>query len=131
MTLLFVYGTLRRGMRNASLLRKARLIAEKAWISGALYDTGYGYPGLVAGSKRVWGEVYQVTNQELRWIDQLEDYHGTGHPDNLYERITVTVRSPDRQYTAYTYVYVDDTGLKERGTVIPEGDWIDYVRSRR
>ncbi|MFC7440786.1 gamma-glutamylcyclotransferase family protein [Laceyella putida] len=130
MVLLFVYGSLRQGMYNAPLLRRGRLVAKEAWVNGVLYDTGEGYPGLIAGEGRVWGEVYQITQQELRWVDRLEDYNGPNHPDNLYERISLKVRTPEGEQTAYTYYYRDVERLKQKGKKVASGDWVAYVNMK-
>jgi gamma-L-glutamyl-butirosin B gamma-L-glutamyl cyclotransferase len=124
---LFVYGTLRAGMRNASILRGAKRIAPVAWATGILYDTGEGYPGMVEGAGKVTGEIYQVSQKQLRWIDRLEDYHGPGYPDNLYERIVCDVQTPEGSLKAYTYVYRKREELKEKGIWIPSGDWCQYL----
>ncbi len=44
--LIFVYGTLRKNQPDHYLLDDALLVAEYAWTSGRLFDTGLGYPAV-------------------------------------------------------------------------------------
>ncbi len=77
---LFVYGTLRRGQANHGLLADsqfARAAATRAAFQ--LVELGR-YPGMVAGSRSVLGEVWLVDASTLARLDELE-----GHP-HLYER---------------------------------------------
>jgi gamma-glutamylcyclotransferase (GGCT)/AIG2-like uncharacterized protein YtfP len=71
----FVYGTLRKGEANAQLLKGATCIAEQCWTDGDLYDTGYGYPAMKqTPNSRLFGELYTVTEEDLKRLDQLEGY---------------------------------------------------------
>lgn len=128
MILLFVYGSLRQGMDNAPLLSRARLVARSAWVDGFLYDTGEGYPGMINGQGRVWGEVYQITQWELKRIDRLENYYGPEHPDNLYERVLLKVGTSQGEHTAYAYRFRDIGHLQQRGKFIDSGDWVLYSK---
>lgn len=75
----FVYGTLRRGHGNHILLRQAHFLGE--WISkdSDYFMCGRGVPflSLKPGHQgaRVLGEMYEVTDEQLERLDQLE-----GHP---------------------------------------------------
>ena len=80
MTLLFVYGTLMRGGRYHELLASARFCGEaRTPPCFRLVELGE-YPALVSGDACVSGELFQVDDETLAAIDELE-----GHPD-LYER---------------------------------------------
>jgi gamma-glutamylcyclotransferase (GGCT)/AIG2-like uncharacterized protein YtfP len=100
----FVYGTLRKGERNAQLLKGAKFIAEQCWTNGILYDTRYGYPAMKQSpTSRIYGELYTVTEDELKRIDELEGYT-EGGTNNLYERIEQTVYTDNGQCKAFVYV---------------------------
>jgi gamma-glutamylcyclotransferase (GGCT)/AIG2-like uncharacterized protein YtfP len=119
----FVYGTLRKGERNAHLLEKATRIAETCWTKGELYDTGNGYPAIKqSASSIVYGEVYQVSNKELIELDYLEGYT-EGGVNNLYERVEQEVNTEHGIITAFVYVSARDSLLKES---IESGDWLKY-----
>jgi gamma-glutamylcyclotransferase (GGCT)/AIG2-like uncharacterized protein YtfP len=124
---LFVYGTLRRGMSNAVYLRDAKLIAAKAWTEGKLFDTGNGYPGLVPGKGKVYGEIYRIDKMQLKLMDELEDYYGPGHPQNMYERKVARIATDRGFVWAYLYYYREKEKLMKTGIWIPGGDWCRYV----
>jgi gamma-glutamylcyclotransferase (GGCT)/AIG2-like uncharacterized protein YtfP len=78
-TLLFVYGTLKRGQPNHARLQGARWLGE-AWLEGAcLYDLGP-FPMAIAAEGRVTGELYAVPLEVLPLVDAFE-----GCP-RLYQR---------------------------------------------
>ena len=119
----FVYGTLRKGERNAYLLENATCLAEQCWTNGRLYDTGYGYPAMErAKSSQVYGELYSVTKTDLAQLDRLEGY-APGDDGNLYERIERTVYTDKGATTAYVYIA---NQLSLLNIKIPNGDWKEY-----
>ncbi|WP_099363676.1 gamma-glutamylcyclotransferase [Fredinandcohnia onubensis] len=120
---MFVYGTLRKGEGNAHYLKEATRLAEQCWTNGELYDTGYGYPAVKQSrSSRVYGELYTVTDLELRQIDQLEGFR-EGRENNLYERVEQMVYTDKGPVTAYVYIAGQSNLLNNR---IPDGDWKEY-----
>ncbi|MCH8569021.1 MAG: gamma-glutamylcyclotransferase [Balneolales bacterium] len=90
----FVYGTLRKGCRNHVLLAngQAEFLGTATHYGYCMWDFG-SYPG-IAPSKRVQDsietECYKISYSTLSELDKLEDYYGSGHPDNLYERKLIT-----------------------------------------
>ncbi|WP_216831771.1 gamma-glutamylcyclotransferase [Alkalihalobacterium elongatum] len=104
----FVYGTLRQHESNHHLLKEARCVSRQCWTNGTLYDTGCGYPAMIAStSNRVYGEVYAVTDEQLKRLDELEGYAGEGK-DNLYERITQVIYTDFETTEAFVYVFSND-----------------------
>lgn len=128
MAKLFVYGTLREGGCNHHFLKKEQLQSRNATIEGVLVDTGYGYPGLLLEAGEVVGELYQISEAALKLIDSLEGYFGPGHPDNLYERVSVNVKTSlgSGPIPALTYVYKSSDFKPERFT-----DWLAYAGSKQ
>lgn len=92
MSLVFVYGTLKRGGSNHALLAGQAFMGEAETLPGhALYDLG-GYPGMVEldGSEgRVTGEVWSVDSRCLEALDRLE-----GTDEGLYRRAAVRLAGP-------------------------------------
>jgi len=85
-TLLFVYGTLRRGGPNHALLAGARFVGAAATAGRhALFVDGIPYLAAVPEVHHVRGEVYAVDAATLAEIDRLER-----HPA-WYERRPVRV----------------------------------------
>lgn len=96
----FVYGTLLKGERNHNYFLHDSTCLGTATLSGYdMYDLGT-YPGIVSGSGRVKGEVYEVSEETLRGLDYLE---GEG---SLYIRKQAEVTTEKGEVIlAYIYVY--------------------------
>ena len=123
--LLFVYGTLRKEGSNAHYLQNAKYIEHSCYAEGQLYDTGWGYPALILEKdKWVTGELYEVTTEELKQIDELEDYV-ENRADNLYDRITVMIHTTSGKEEAIMYVMINK---KKHFESIIENDWIKYLK---
>jgi len=131
--LLFVYGTLMRGMSNNDLLADSKFIAEATAEHVKLIDLGY-FPGMIEGGSydEVTGELWEVSEETLEQLDVLE-----GHPSH-FVRSKLVVHSEDnffvvtRGYKAArakktelvcAYFY---NGIKE----IPLGDWRQFVERK-
>ncbi len=107
MHLIFVYGTLKRGFSNAHLLKNAEFICE-ATSRDALYNMvcfqsakakDYTYPAVFdGGAYKVQGELYRVTDAELKALDDLED------ESERYKRTPITL---DSGHTAEFYMSME------------------------
>ena len=91
---IFVYGTLMKGMRNHYYLKDSTYLGVDEIEGYTMYNIG-SYPGIVKGSDRIKGEVYEVTQETLDMMDALE---GEGY---LYLRETINTKYGE----AYVYVY--------------------------
>ncbi|MBM7662123.1 gamma-glutamylcyclotransferase (GGCT)/AIG2-like uncharacterized protein YtfP [Bacillus mesophilus] len=119
----FVYGTLRKGESNHHLLEKAELVAEQCWTYAEMFDTKYGYPAISQSNNSfIYGELYAVTDEELKHLDVLEGYE-EGDVDNLYNRITQIIHTDTRSLDAFVYI-ANNSGLLQ--TPIASGDWKLY-----
>lgn len=119
----FVYGTLRKGEVNAHLLNNATCLEKNCWTYGQMYDTGEGYPAITPSiTFRIVGELYEVTENELKLLDELEDYE-EGSTNNLYERVEQEIYTDNGATVAFVYV----TNRKELlMKEIANGDWKAY-----
>jgi gamma-glutamylcyclotransferase (GGCT)/AIG2-like uncharacterized protein YtfP len=130
----FVYGTLRPGQRHHAWALLGRTTAEEpARLPGAALYEGPGYPYAVAAppGEVVHGELVQPDparyDEVLTTLDRLEGY-APGAPDNLYERIAVTVLRRDGSHArAWAYLATDPlaSALCASGTRIADGTWPD------
>lgn len=77
--LLFVYGTLKRGLANHHQLAGAGFVAEAVMDGLDLHDLGP-FPMAIAGQGQAHGELYRVNEAQLAQLDRFE-----GVP-RLYER---------------------------------------------
>ena len=127
-SLVFVYGTLCCNECNhAAYLADSEQVSGHAFLAAQLWDTGLGYPAVFPDDQaRTRGELYRVTPEVLRRLDELEDYYGPGGP-NEYERIEAEVDAEGRIYRAWVYVY---PALPAGGKLIASGDWCAYRLGR-
>ena len=111
MNIIFVYGTLRSGFHNHSLLYNSKLIGKgKTKDKYALYS--FGVPFLVNEPvTQVIGEVYSVSDKTLKHIDSLEM-----HP-NWYKRKLISIMVNNQEYIAWAYFNV------KQGNLIKSGDY--------
>ena len=111
---LFVYGTLKKGYSNHDLLQNSHFYGEvKMWMPFKMFDLGL-FPALQCSrSNLCWieGEVYEVPDQVMKRLDELE-----GYPD-FYEKTTLNTKFGD---TTLYYLNVKEKGM----TVIPNGKWV-------
>ncbi len=118
---LFVYGTLREGENNHKYMKDATLLSRNASIAGSLVDSGNGFPGLLLESSVVHGELYEVSEEALRRIDELEQYFGPEDPRNQFYRVECEVNVERGKLLTWTYVYNRDDYAETRFT-----DWKQY-----
>ncbi|MFZ3577750.1 gamma-glutamylcyclotransferase [Virgibacillus sp. DJP39] len=122
MSKLFVYGTLRNGEKNHFYLNHSTLIFNQCWVSGSLFDTGNGYPVMLKDEiNTVYGELYEVTSEQLNEIDRLEGFV-EDDPGNLYDRESVTVTN-DKGHDFEAFTYFGGESLIDSTDKIATGDW--------
>jgi len=121
--LVFVYGTLRRGgLRSMPDLFPGSKFVGGATVRGSLYDLGE-HPGLLLDEpgSTVVGEVYEVDEETLRELDEIEapsDYHRKQTEVSLGGR------------TLACWVYEPGPEPCPRHTLIASGDWIEHARAK-
>ena len=117
----FVYGTLIAGECNAHWAGNAR--RQKAWTTGTIHDTGWGYPAFVKrGRTRIKGEVLTVDDDGFRSMDRLEGY------PRLYRREQIQVHLVGGG-SVLAWVYIMNN-LTLDAKVIESGDWVAYRKAR-
>lgn len=104
----FVYGTLKKGFGNHVLLSESQCLGPDSLKNYSMFSLGY-FPAIRKGEGTVYGEVYEVTPEQLQRLDRLE-----GHP-TFYERIPVVTNGNQE-----VQVYVME---KVVGQPIPSGVW--------
>lgn len=110
-TLLFVYGTLKRGQANHARLHGARWEGEATLESACLFDLGP-FPMAIAGEGLIEGEVYALTSAALEEIDAFE-----GVP-RLYQRHWLPL-ADGRQ----AWVYLGQPRQVRHVRRVPGGRW--------
>jgi len=131
----FVYGTLMRGMLNHDLIKDYMLQCLRATTTGKLYHLPEGYPVLVADKRKiVYGEAIKVyeDSSALGILDELEEFFGPGHPDNIYERVERDIHLPDLAWKVRALIYVCPEHREQQtlqmGTLVSHGDWKKYIK---
>jgi gamma-glutamylcyclotransferase (GGCT)/AIG2-like uncharacterized protein YtfP len=147
-TALAVYGTLRRGERNAALLREAPYlglgrIAGRMWEMPETADREYAYPSLVipdappdgapdpdpsatggpVGSSVVV-ELYDLTDPDLlAAVDALEAFDPDDVAGSEYVRRLVDIVDGP---VGEAWIYVYNGPPEAKGAPIPDGDWVAH-----
>jgi gamma-glutamylcyclotransferase (GGCT)/AIG2-like uncharacterized protein YtfP len=126
---LFVYGTLRRGQENYSLLRGNTLAELPAFLEGMALYSLRSYPMIVEGESVVRGELLtlhpRVYIRLLADLDQLEGYI-PGQPSR-FQRMERCIQT-ENGTRMLAWVYVGDVNILEHEphVAIPHGDWCRY-----
>ena len=94
MALVFIYGTLKRGGRNESMMSGTQYLREATtrdamWDLKAITDFDYPFPALTKGAYKIKGELYRMTEAQLHTLDIFEQAHP--HDDQEYERVDITL----------------------------------------
>ncbi len=113
-SLLFVYGSLRRGHSNHHELGPARFLAETRTAPRFALRVLSGYPVLVPGARCIRGELFELPVAHLAALDAFE-----GPP---YVRREIELANGGR---AIAYVARDDAP----GTAYEADHWLDLTRS--
>ena len=118
MSLLFVYGTLRRGAKTgwSEVLEESSRFIGMGTVSGELFLVR-DYPGMIASAmdRRVTGDVFRIDDAGL-W-SKLDEYEG----DEFERRMVLVHMTDGSKLEACAYFYVRDTAGKTR---IESGDYL-------
>ena len=102
-TLVFVYGTLKRGGDNHRWIEDQQFVAEAHTTPVyRMYDLG-GYPGMVRSAEglSIQGEVWSVDEAGIARLDVLEDTDG-----GEYERVRVQLEGEYATQQVEGYIYL-------------------------
>ena len=110
-TLLFVYGTLKRGQPNHGRLQGAQWLGQVTLEGLRLHDLGP-FPMAIAGEGRVRGELYAGPWSALPALDAFE-----GAP-RLYQRRSLPLADGRR-----AWVYVGQPRQVRHVRYLPDGEW--------
>lgn len=114
-TLVFVYGTLKRGGDNHQWIEDQEFVGEARTAPVyRMYELD-GYPGMVRdeeGGLSILGEVWSVDERGIEMLDSLEDVAG-----GEYERVAVQIEGEFAAQHVEGYLYLRSVeGLLEAGT---------------
>ncbi len=118
MTLVFVYGTLKRGGDNHRHLTGQLFVAEARTAPGFLLYALDGYPGMVTDSadrNGVTGEIWDVSDPCLAALDRLE-----GIDEGLYRRVVISLAPPHESLRVEGYLYAQSVA----GRLVIGSTWL-------
>lgn len=121
----FVYGTLKRGNGNHHLLSRSEFIGKATTAPEFRLLSAFRnvFPYLVPGDKSIIGEVFEVDDETLRHLDQLEGYR-PGAKNNHYNRVTIPVNVGGEAMDVLVYVLnVDMEEDLSKYDEFPGNDW--------
>lgn len=124
--IVFVYGTLTKGMGNHQLLKSAYFLGEGV-IKGVLYDLPYGFPGVIEGNGVVRGEVYIVNDYTLSQLDKLEGYFKDSPQNSLYLRKIAEIKMDDGSIIEGYYYQFNDKIPASSVKVPNDMLWRDFI----
>ena len=104
-TLVFVYGTLKRGRENHGWIEKQRFVSEaRTKPLYRMFDLG-GYPGMIRAKDgmAIEGEIWEVDEAGLARLDVLEDTEG-----GEYERVLIELDGEFASRRVEGYLYLRD-----------------------
>jgi len=119
--LLFVYGSLKKGFDNHSLLGNSakRLGKARTVKKFSMYEDSFGnYPFIVDEPySKIRGELYQITRAEL--MQKIDEFEGAPH---YYIRKKIEVKSHHGVQRAFVYIREDAEVSTEQE---PLKEWIN------
>lgn len=113
----FVYGSLLSGLRLNPCLQTSKFISKDSISGYSLYDLG-SFPGIVRGTGKVVGEVYEISLDVLKELDRVEQ--------NGYLYIRSLIKTDGGKEV---FVYEMNNEIFEMTTIIPSGDWKAYIHA--
>ena len=101
---IFVYGTLKKGFGLNYLMDSSKFVGESSLEDYEMYSLMSFAPFITKGNGKVFGEVYEISENLLRKIDLFEA---------KYNREEVDIEVSGKKMKAYVYVIKID--IKKKG----------------
>lgn len=117
--IVFVYGTLRKGMSNQQRFIRDDQFMGTGQVGGfRLYDAGL--PMATLGVSNVVVDVAKISEEQLERLDRLE-----GHP-HFYTRIATSMTLGSETVWGWIYVVEYHDVSARNGVEVVSGDWVRY-----
>lgn len=126
--LIFVYGSLKKGFSNHSLISPFKQVA-KGTIQGRMYSLG-AFPAIVLSDnpeELVHGEIYDVnTEYGLKTIDSLEGYNPDRKDNHFYLRVPTKCKTNTGEIievNVYCFAPEEESKSLNLRTKVDDGIW--------
>jgi gamma-glutamylcyclotransferase (GGCT)/AIG2-like uncharacterized protein YtfP len=121
----FVYGTLKVGGVLSYQVSDFLIDTKAATTTGKMFNVRGSYPAVIFDNTAgpIIGEIhtYEKPNYVLRVLDSIEGCNGNTHPNNLYNRKTITVKDTSgEEHECFAYEFARNVDTFEH---IEEGLW--------
>jgi gamma-glutamylcyclotransferase (GGCT)/AIG2-like uncharacterized protein YtfP len=127
---LFVYGALMSGFSAHAFLFDSEFVAHGILYGAKLLHLEEGYPGVIEGEGKVFGEVYRVDPPTLKAIDLFEEFYENFPESSLYIRVKKPVRLIQFNDFVDAWVYLLNKDLLDKlsFTEVPFGNWKEFIK---
>lgn len=125
-----VYGSLRKELPLSGVLRSEKFIGYGK-VEGTIQPVGGAFfPGFIEGSNsKVIVEVYEVTEEVLNRLDNIEGYYQDVPEQSMYIRKKILVDLDDSKKPIISYIYVWNGKRRPLSTpIIESGDWVAHKK---
>lgn len=134
---MFVYGTLRVGMRNyEKYYKEYDSFRSYGYVKGDLHTIkGKDYPALTEGDRMILGEIHEVPDQVQEEVDLMEGFFGEGKPENEYDKLVSVIYDADGKeidrLPVYFYNLRNPVNSSILGGLILCNDYVGYLEEKR
>ena len=117
MVKLFTYGTLKKGFHNHKFIKDSLFLGFYSLPKHDMYlYVYYGFPYITKGNGDVFGELYEVADEEMFYVDKLEGGY------DKKETTVVSLKDGTKEHAVVYYmeqpeVFKIETGIFEGGTI--------------
>ncbi len=127
--LLFVYGSLMSGFSANVFLSDMEFVGYGILYGTKLLYLNKGYPAVIEGKGKVFGEIYRVDSITLKAIDAFEDFFKNLPEKSFYCREKKSVRLlPYRDFLDAWVYFLNPTFLSVEHVEIPSGNWREFIK---
>jgi gamma-glutamylcyclotransferase (GGCT)/AIG2-like uncharacterized protein YtfP len=120
---ILTYGTLRKGYGNHHYMENSKFIGKGKTVNKyQMSASGIPFVHPDIPLHNVVVEVYEVTEEQLPFIDRLEGYDPNNHEKSWYKRTPIPVKLDDGKEITASIYFNDEIG----STIVESGDYKDY-----
>ena len=127
--LIFAYGTLLEELLSIDEITSTSKFYDIGYIHGEIYDLDH-FSAINEGTNKVVGELYELTDQALEQLDKIVKYDPNTPSKSPFNRKKIEFHSTISNDSEMVESYFYHCALKDKATLISNGDYFDYLRKR-